>query len=455
MSTTPNALPGTTSIAFPPAVRWIAIGFLLLAALTVTWNGVKLPGAGNPADIFIVLSLAVSGLMIVFGGLRFSVPAWLFIPCIAIVVCVLVRLFDPPPYYTRVLRLQVQGYHPESLPKALFWLFALIIVPLAIVACTAIDRRSVVWTMGAFVTGVTISNAIAITDLTGVTPHIGHKVGTSGVDCPTNICFYIVSSRQMNGLTSHPNTLGLTAAISIPIVIYFMSTMRWKWVGAIALIVLFGGIIASGSRGAQAVAPLSALAAALWMPNKRSLMRLLSITVLGVVVAGILLFVSVPRDVRQGVFRLMQYRSQGNAESNAERLTVFRNSLADWQSYPIFGAGIRHIVEAHDIYLQLLAAGGIVLAMAMLIYWFCVLRDCWRLSNLGIAYARFLMISIGTWLALGIVENSIADRYLYFTIGCVAGLASANLTHGKDSSQPRDGAVKFEEIGGVAYARPR
>lgn len=449
MSTTSTGWPGATSISFSPAAGRVAIGFVLLAALTVTWNGIKLPAVGVPADIFILLSLVISGFMVVFGDLRFSVPIWQLIPCLAILMCVLVRQFDPAPYYLRVLRFQVQGYKPESATKALFWLFAILIVPLAIIACIAIERRAAVWTMGAYVTGATLSSVVAITDLTGVTPHIGRSLAAV-TGARSSLFNADLSDNRVPGLSDHPNTLGFTAVLSIPIVIYFIGTMRRKWIGAIALIVLFGGILACGSRGAQAVAPLVALAAMLWMPNRRSLTRVFSISALAVVVAGVLLLVSLPSDVRQGVFRVIQgvnsdqYAVSAISASDAERLSVLRNGVADWQLYPVFGAGIRHIVEAHNIYVQLLAAGGVVLAVAMLVYWFWMLRDCWRLSKLGIVYARFLMLSIGSWLILGMVENFVTDRYVYFAIGCVAGLASVNLTRWQDRAQAPDGMAKAQ-----------
>jgi O-antigen ligase len=340
--------------------------------------------------------------------------------------------------------MQLYGYYPDDVTKALFWLFAILFVPSAVIACMAIDRRSAVWTMGAFVTGTTLSSGVAIADLIGLTPNIGRALGQS-----TQICLYKCinagSGARMNGLTDHPNTLGITAAISIPIAIYFMSTMHRKWIAAIALVVLFGGILASGSRGAQAAAPLCALIAVLWTPKDPSLGHARSIVTLGTVLGGFAILLILPSRVRQSLFRIFE-GSPDASGSNSERFTLLRAALADWQAHPVFGSGIRHIVEAHNIYLQFLASGGVVLAMSMLIYFFLVLRASWQLSSQGIAYARFLMISIGTWLVLGLVENAVADRYLYYSVGCVAALASVNLRHQGDTSQLR--------ARGTSYLKP-
>jgi hypothetical protein len=77
--------------------------------------------------------------------------------------------------------------------------------------------------------------------------------------------------------------------------------------------------------------------------------------------------------------------------------------------------------------MQLLAAGGVVLTVGMLAYFFFILRDCWLFSRDGNILARYLMISIATWLVLGIVENEMIDRQLYFTVGCVAALAATTI----------------------------
>jgi hypothetical protein len=445
MSTTSMAWHGSTSVFFPPAAKTAAVGCLLLAGLTVTWTGLRLPVLGDPADLLLIMSFGICALMVIFGDLRFSVPIWTLIPPIAIIACVLVRLFDPPPYYLQVFRFQVGVSAPDSLVKALFWLFAILIVPQTIIACIAIDRRVAVWTMVAYVTGTAISSGVAIVDLTGLT-NIGRSLSGNLTAILTNS--NVDTSNRMPGLADHPNALGFTTVVSIPIAIYLMGTMRRRWIGTILLIALLGGVLASGSRGAQIVAPLAVLASVLWLPkrlpNGRSVARFFSISALAAGVAGLVVLVSLPSNIRDSVLRITSYDSflaPGNA-SNDSRLILLGEALFDWRLYPIFGAGIRHIVEAHNIYVQLLASGGLLLMAAMLVYWFSMLRDCWRISNLGVAYARYLMLSIVGWLAIGLVENQLTERGAYFAVGCIAGLASTHLARWPDTA----GAVGDAEI---------
>jgi hypothetical protein len=424
--------PNATSISFPEGVGKCVIGLVLLAALTAPWTGIKLASGGAPADIFVVLALGIVGLMVVFGDLRFSIPSWTFVPCVAIALCVFVRQIDPPQLYVRVLRMQLYGYYPDDVTKALFWIFAIVFVPTAIIACTAIDIRAAVWTMGAFVVGTTISSGIAVTDLIGLTPNIGRMVGESTQICAYT-CFNAGGGARMNGLTDHPNTLAMTAAISIPIAMYFLATMSRKWLAAAALVVLFGGILASGSRGAQVAAPVCAIGAMLAMPKGGSLAITRWISVLGAVSGGLVILMVIPSRVRQGVFRIFD-GSQDALGSDSERVKLLRAGVEDWYSNPVFGSGISHIVEAHNIYVQFLASGGLVLAMAMLVYFFFVFRECWQLSEHQNVYARFLMISIGTWLVLGLVENAVTDRYLYYAVGCIAALASVTWRKSGDTA---------------------
>jgi O-antigen ligase len=141
------------------------------------------------------------------------------------------------------------------------------------------------------------------------------------------------------------------------------------------------------------------------------------------ITAGFALLSTVLADYRRWLLRFSGGGDPFEAQrSNKSRLGLLEQGWADFQRYPLFGAGVRHISEAHNIYLQLLAAGGVVLAVGFGAYFFFMFRDCWLLTRVGFNLPRFLMISIATWLMLGLIENEIVDRELYFTVGCVAAL---------------------------------
>ena len=446
MTTTPSVMSGAPSVVFRPSAVRLAVAPLLLAAFTSTWSIVK-PVGGLLAisDYLLALSLLITIPMVVLGNLPFAVPGWIFIPGVVIPVCVLVRQVDPPPYSWRVLRLHVQQAIPhESFGSALIWLAALYVVPLAIIAGAAIERQVVEWVMGAYVAGVAISCVVAMIDLSGLTNIANSLNYQRAIANPLD---YQWGERHA-GLAEHPNMLGLVCATSLPFVIYFMSRMRRTWISGIAFIALSAGLLASGSRGAQAISLLTLLVAVLCLPNKRTTIRAVSLSLSITIVVGVVLLYTVLAHSRSLLLRFTGGGAAHEAQSSNElRIAFIKQAWTDWQTYPLFGAGIRHINEAHNIYLQLLAAGGVVLTAGILAYFVWILRDCWRLSRHGIMLARFLMISIATWLVLGMIENEIVNRQLYFTVGCVAALvATTNLPRHVEFLPKKHLTTSFRQI---------
>jgi hypothetical protein len=422
----------------PPSTLWL-MAPVLLAAFTAPWSLIKPFGPFAVADLMLVLAIIATVPVIIVKRLPFSIPMWFLIPGIVIPICVLARLIDPPPYFWRVLRLQVQQYHPESFLKALIWLAALYIVPTAIIASAMIERRVVDWIMGAYVLGVVVSSVVALTDLfrlTSIAAHLNYN--GLGLDI-----VYDWGGRRFPGLSDHPNTLGLTILISIPMVVYFMGQLdrKYQWAMGVALILLAGGLLASGSRAAQALAFPCLLVAVVIQTRKKKkeTAKALSVTLLVGIATGVGLLLTVLRSDIANILRFTGEGAVGAEASNRDRLTIIQQSWNDWQTYPVFGAGIRHIVEAHSLPVQLLAAGGVVLAGGMVAYFVCILRDAWLLVKSGVPIARFLMVSIGIWLTYGMINNQLTDRELYFTVGCVAALVVLQRTSPEPpTTEPED-----------------
>jgi hypothetical protein len=433
---TPSATSGDLSAGFPSSVVRLAVTPLLLATFTGTWAIVKpIGGMLALSDYLLALSLLITVPMVVLGNLPFEIPGWIFIPAFVIPMCVLVRQVDPPLHSSRLLRVEIQLDNPDNLRKALIWLAALYVVPLAIIAGAAIERQVVEWVMGAYVAGVVISCVVAITDMLGLT-HIASSL--TYLKSNANPTAYNWQGERYAGLSDHPNMLGMVCAIALPFVIYFMSRMQRTWITGMAFIALSAGLVASGSRGAQAVSLLTLCVAVLCLPSKRATIRAISLTITIMIAVGAVLLSTTLASSRSWFFRFSGGGDPYEAQrSNEIRLSLIEQAWNDWKNYPLFGAGMRHISEAHNIPLQLLAAGGVVLAAGTLAYFFSIFRDCWRLSRRGIILARFLMISIATWLVIGLVENEITNAALYFTVGCVAALvATTNLSRPTEEYTP-------------------
>ncbi|MBI3223899.1 MAG: O-antigen ligase family protein [Mycolicibacterium cosmeticum] len=399
------------ALQVPTWLDRVGLSALVLSTFTATWGGIAGP-FGSVADGLLLLSLLVCGTRFACGTVRVQPPVWLWIPAVAILMCLTVQLFVGEQRYSAALRYEsfiVMSAKNET--RGAYWLIALLLVPIAIITFTALDSRTPRFVLGAYLGGTCASAAVAVSDLAGIT-NISGSLGLTAA-----------GGRQF-GLTNHPNTLGLTCAMTVPLAIYFLHTERRKWLLRVAIVLLFGGALASGSRGAQVAAPLAAVATVMFLPNRRASLRQLgAIAAVGMIAAAAIATIVAPDKLTELV-RFGSDDFQGAGKSNTVRALVLNQAIADFLRFPLFGLGLRHIVEAHNIYVQLLASGGVILLVSMIWYWGGAVVDGWKLYRSGESLAIPLMVSTGTWLVLGIVENQVTDRYLYYGIGCVAALVA-------------------------------
>ncbi len=415
-----------SAIKVPELIPRLTLLCLLLAAFTTTWNGLRFLPAGQIGDVFLALTLALVMGLVIFSDLRFTTPTWIWIAPIAVMLVTAIRYLDPIPYSKIIMRYTEPPFAPNNLPKTAFWIIALVGVPVAIIACTKLYPRTPQMVMGAFTAGVCLSAAVGVSDLMGYT----HIAVTYGSQNP-------VETRSL-GLTFHANFLGVTCVIAIPLALYFIDFVRWKWkwLPALALICLFGGVLASGSRGAQVAAVLAAAAAVLIAPkgNRNFVQSLLGLGLAGVVVLAFAqIFLG---DVLSALVRFgggTGSMDVGTSDQTRTRLTA--QALEDFQDYPVAGLGMKSITNAHGIYLQLLQAGGMILFIGLVVYWIWCLVDGFRLQRMGHPVARYLMVSICAWLVLGLIENQLTDRMLYYTVGCIAALSATYLSVRNRSAQ--------------------
>ncbi|MGK2880787.1 MAG: O-antigen ligase family protein, partial [Mycobacterium sp.] len=378
------------------------------------------------------VTVALVMFQVLFGGLRFSIPFWVWFAPIAIILCMAVRWFDPVPYYELVLRMNPKlpyPAQPHDVIKGAVWLVAVILVPIAIIGCSRISARVPELVMGGFALGVCVSCGVALTDLVGWTT-IGQLPLNHG-DTRRVVSLDGIEGGRQVGLTTHPNMLGLTCVIAIPLAMYFLYTFdtKWKVIPAVGLVLLLGGAVATGSRGAQVasliVSALSVLCAPKWRVALRQAMVVLGTTA----ITGVMLGEIFMRDTLNGILAEL-FRFGGSQDVSAgdqTRALLLKQALHDIGNYPIAGVGMKHIINAHNIYLELLQAGGVILFLGFMCYWICMYRSGWLLTKIGHLPARYLMVSIGGWLILGMVTNQLTDRQLYYTVGSLAALTALHL----------------------------
>jgi hypothetical protein len=418
-----------TPLELPRIATAAGIGLMMLAALTATWGGITLP-IGSMADALVVLALAVVGAHIVFGDLRFSLPPWIWVAPLAILICLAVRWYSPPPIDFLILRYQTAPYKPENFQKGGFWIVALLVVPFVITAYAHLDRRVPRLVAGAYLAGVCLSCLVAVTDLAGLT-HIQASLGTENY------------TLRQSGLAQHANMLGFTSLISLPLGAYFIATacrpLHTILAGA-SLSLLFAGIFLSGSRGSQLLCAPVVVVSALLSSNPKKTLRRLGVTLLGAAVVGAVGLELFASNLVEDVFRFSD-NTKSTFESNAIRGILAQQALTDFANYPIAGVGLKYVVDAHSIYLQILSCGGLLLIIAMAAFWLAMIRDGWRVGRRGEQLGPFVMVSIITWMAAGIIENQLTDRLLYYTVGIACALASIYFYSDTDespASEPRE-----------------
>jgi O-antigen ligase len=116
--------------------------------------------------------------------------------------------------------------------------------------------------------------------------------------------------------------------------------------------------------------------------------------------------------------------------SNAARRVAFDSALREFAQSPVTGTGYGGVREAHNLYLQLLQGGGVLLfctfaafALGALGRGYQLSRDE-RLSPDLQRLAGALTLSVGVWLTAGLVQNTVYDRYLYVPVGFLLALSA-------------------------------
>lgn len=340
----------------------------------------------------------------------------------------LIQLFFPtnPDYMaTRFIivpyGVDIADYVDESTAiRGAKWLLALAVLPVLIADAGRRDHRFVNRIAIAWLLGVCFSAFVAVSDISGL----------------TSINSFLMSSERgagrLAGLTSHPNQLGASVAIAAPLAVRLATKSYFKGVSALAL--LAAGAVVSGSRGGQ-VAFALALAATLFLLRRDRRLVLLIVALIGLSGVAVALTGVEPLESSAALFRFNASAS-GAEESNEGRLALAQQALIDFSERPLAGVGLAAISSAHNIYLQLLASGGILLAGCLFLYFGGALRVGLAEHGGDDPVAMYFVIVVLIWLALGLVENQLTDRYLYFPIGCIAGLQRIHQTR-KNLVDPR------------------
>lgn len=308
----------------------------------------------------------------------------------------------------------------DSMLPSLRFGITLGLMPLVIMFATTTPRRLQalvdLWLLAAAANSV-----VAALDLFG-----GTNIGLSLTSID-----YVGITERATGLTNHPNHLGLVAAMALPVAVARLGAGGWRALAALGLVpLLLVGVFASGSRGAFIAAAAGVVILFAFGAATRRLRTTLLLFGVPVVAFVVLIAVIGNNELLTGSVTVERLAGGGGAtlSDNARRVTLSR-SLGEALENPLVGDGFEEVRTAHNIYVQLLQAGGILALIGFATFAIAVVRRARRLSLASSGSPPWLMTlaaangaSIYVWLLFGMVGTAVYDRYLYVPVGVVLAL---------------------------------
>ncbi|MET4589344.1 O-antigen ligase family protein [Arthrobacter sp. 754] len=388
----------------------LAFAPLALAAITATWVPLAVGGL-QLVDIFIALSAPLCLVHILATRRQIPrLPWWLMIGTLGIVLVIVAHTFFPTSdsYMARRSILSAKDMvfdTPEaSALGGVQWILALLVLPALVAIAVQGKKQRASALLRFWMLGASISSLVAITDYVGVT---SINLALTGL---VNI------SGREGGLTLHPNNMGIAAALTIPVAIHYAT--RNRFLGSVCIVTLAAGAFLSGSRAAQIATLVAVVVSIAWSKRKGPIVRRLAATVIASAVVVQTLF----SDMITKAFGLFRFDSVTADDSDAGRAVIFAQGLSDFFERPFFGVGLEVIAHAHSIYVQILAAGGLVLALTMACFLCGALARSTTLARTGEVLGPVFMGSLAAWLVAGIASNQLTDRYIYFGIAAMVAL---------------------------------
>jgi O-antigen ligase len=395
-------------------LAYLAVGVMVL---TVTWNGFRIAGGGI-SNVFLVLAFGLAAVRAVVLRKPPPLPPWLFAAAIGFILAAMLRVIFPPDSST----LNDILVHYRTIPSTtgdqplilvqrsdvlalIQVLIAVFVIPV-LVAAVATSAARIRRLLDLFVISAAINAFVGLVDVAGI--HIAP----------------IVSGQSRSaGLTIHPNYLALTCTIAIPLAMLWIAREgRWKTAGYAATGLLLLGAYASGSRAGAVTAVLGVGLTTFAIPKLRSGLGW-TVPAIGLVLLALFVFA--------GDEILQQIRIGGDvgtavntAGSDTQRSQLAHLAWDQFQTRPLFGVGFSVITDAHSIYLQLLAAGGLILMVSFLTYIGGLAASIWRaLAGPQRDIAAAIGVSLGMWLLNGAIDNQLVDKYLWVIPGLLIAVA--------------------------------
>ncbi len=432
-----EARPAARATATSPPDR-LAFAATALVTLFIPWDGIRL-GGGSLVNAFLVLAFAATLVMVVRQRRQVSLPGWMLLAGAGLLVSALLTIAFPPALRLKqasLMELLQSSGVPYFLVKrsdlaALAkWEIAWLVLPV-ILMINGSTRERCRLLLDLFALAAAVSAIVALLDVAGL-----HFLATRPI-----------ANSRSSGLTIHPNYLAFESALAAPVTLLWIGRGgRWTVGGLLASGALLGGVYSSGSRAAAVGAVLAVAVTVIFVPRLRRLSGLM-LPFAGIAVVTLLAFTNAGTQIMHQV--RLDPGDPSTLGSNATRSAAAHTALVQFRDRPVEGVGFQVIEDAHNIYLQLLAAGGVIALGSFIIY----------VGGLGGAYVRarrgplrdeatVIVASVLVWLVGGAFDNQLIDKFLYAMPGLLLAMAqvveplpdSERATLSRE--QPHDGAIE-------------
>lgn len=428
-------------------LRRVAVTLLTLSFFTVTWNAVYVAGV-QPADALLLLAFLAAAGSAVQNRHWFRIPRAMLVGASLIGVAGLVsELFPPAPGYL------LQRYAPtahglvtsgDDITELFKFEVALLLVPLTVgllrPSLRELRRLANVWAISALATAlVAATDAVHITDWS---VRLHGLADTSG---------------RQAGLSAQENHLALALVLTAPIVISWLVSPRFRTrlLAVPALGLMSIGILLSGSRGGFVVALFAVIAACMLAPRLRRVAKWLAVLA-PLLLIGVYVFAG---SVFTGIAVQSRLAAGLGANSDYARNLLQSQALHDLQSSPIYGIGYNFLASAHEVHLQLVAAGGAMALSGYGVYWLSTLVRGWQLSRIDQTLAPLLVASVLSFLLINFAENQVADRYLYVPAALLGAMFMRRLPRSTEGEKrrvdPHLGQVPWSGVNSPEFSQRR
>lgn len=264
------------------------------------------------------------------------------------------------------------------------------------------------------------------------------SVGVALVTMPT-----LPPWARPEGLTTHPNALGLLCALSVAFTVFLHAASRRRSERAAAL--LFGVVAVAGMAVSGSRAAILAVAVVLFarVALGRSVVMAVTAAVGGFIGWVLLLRVADLLPENSAPNRLL-HPGTSVQTSDVERIGRLRDSIVAVEQHPWFGSGFADATAAHSVFFQVAVAAGLVGAAAFVLACWPTLGALWRTGSGPWQWLGLLPLG---YLTAAMASNNLWDRYVWFCLALgllaatpgVRGDLGADARGGADGSRDTDG----------------